>query len=342
MATDVAPAPRERGWKYVLIALAAFLLVPLIPPVRAFAPVAQTPVLLVPAIAACALVGWRAGGRFTLALIWCALTFWIMTRVPAAGGDSASYTSIARGWGLLAAATFGLVSLAAPGRRFLPRALVGIGIAVGVALLLSAVGIVTFAGAERAIEAQYEQRNAEAVTELRRWAARNESEWSSFVERFPGAERLLPDSEQMLSTLSRLAILVFPALLAIESLAALALAWSLYHRVTRVRIGAPLSTLREFRFSDQLVWALVAGIAIVLLPGLTVLRSAGLNLLVFFGTLYALRGVGVLFWLLAPYDFAIALACIVGVLAWPLFTAVALGLGLGDTWRDWRKPRRVT
>src|SRR3712207_8406043 len=34
-------------------------------------------------------------------------------------------------------------------------------------------------------------------------------------------------------------------------------------RVSRARIGPPLAPLREFRFNDQLVWGLVAGITAV-------------------------------------------------------------------------------
>src|SRR5512133_3608166 len=82
----VAAAPTERGWGKLLIALAAFLLIPAAPPMqalfpylRAILPVEQTMVLFVPALAACALVGWWAGGRAFFALAWVALAVLVAT-----------------------------------------------------------------------------------------------------------------------------------------------------------------------------------------------------------------------------------------------------------------------
>jgi hypothetical protein len=125
-------------------------------------------------------------------------------------------------------------------------------------------------------------------------------------------------------------------------LAALALAWAAYHRLGRTRLGAPLSPFKEFRFNDQLVWGLIVGLTIVFLPTLAGLRAAGANLLVFFGALYALRGLGVLAWFLAPGAVASALAVGAAMLLWPILLVAALGLGLGDTWADWRRRARPT
>ncbi|MFN9089607.1 MAG: DUF2232 domain-containing protein, partial [Gemmatimonadaceae bacterium] len=141
-----------------------------------------------------------------------------------------------------------------------------------------------------------------------------------------------------------------PALLALESLAALALGWAAYHRLTRSRIGPPLGALRDLRFNDQCVWGLVVGITVLLLPTLVEWRTVGLNLLCFFGTLYALRGAGVLTWWV-PDRIAgwalLALLVLVPILGpmWVLVTVLAItfSLGLGDTWRDFRAgaaPRR--
>jgi hypothetical protein len=133
-----------------------------------------------------------------------------------------------------------------------------------------------------------------------------------------------------------------PALLALESFAILALAWSLYHRLARARLGPPLARLREFRFNDQLVWGLILGVTLLVLPALADLRGAGLNLLVFFGALYLLRGFGVLTWFLAPRGLAMALLVGVALLLPPLVGAAALWFGLGDTWFDWRSRPRST
>jgi len=80
-------------------------------------------------------------------------------------------------------------------------------------------------------------------------------------------------------------------------------------------------------------------------------RGIGQNLLVFFGALYAMRGLGVLTWFMAPGSLGIALA-VAFVLLWaPVLNAfaalafmtlavAALALGLGDTWADWRSRAR--
>ena len=48
---------------------------------------------------------------------------------------------------------------------------------------------------------------------------------------------------------------------AIASLSALGLAWWLYRRVT-IRDAQPLGRLRDFKFSDELVWVVVIGAAL--------------------------------------------------------------------------------
>jgi hypothetical protein len=146
---------------------------------------------------------------------------------------------------------------------------------------------------------------------------------------------------------------VFPALLGLESLLVLALAWALFHRLSRVRIGAPLAPLREFRFNDQFVWGLIVGLVIFLLPSLAGMRGLGSNLVLFFGALYAIRGFGVLSWFLAPGALVAALVVGFAMLWWPVLSPVAVlgfmllalaafGLGLGDTWADWRSRARPT
>jgi hypothetical protein len=56
----------------------------------------------------------------------------------------------------------------------------------------------------------------------------------------------------------------------------------------------------------------------------------------FFGALYVLRGLGVLAWFIAERRLALAILILLAVLFTPAVGVLALGLGLGDTWVDWR------
>lgn len=345
MQDAVLPAPSERGWGKLLLALAAFLFLPLLPPLRALLPVEETLLLLLPAIAACCLVGWWAGGRFVLAVVWVGLAAWVLVQ-PAVPG---SFYNLVRGWSLLLAGAFGLVCLLAAQRPFFSRALATLVLALVLVLVLSARGPLTPARARDAVETELSRRNTESMTMFRQALQQHPEVFA----RMPQMGTLVDDFEQQLGQTAASGARLFPSLLLLESLAALSLAWSTYHRLSRTRLGAPLEQLKNFRFNDQLVWGLIAGIAIVFVPALDFLRGAGRNLLVFFGALYAIRGFGVLSWFFAPGVLTITLILGVAMLLLPVLNMVALlgftllalaafGLGLGDTWADWRRRARPT
>ena len=315
----------------------AFLCIPLIPLLRVVVPVEQALLLVTPALASCALVGWWLGGRVSLALVWTLLATWvILTPVP----GSAPYAALAKGWAVLLAASFGVMSVMSPHRSFFPRAMSATAFAFAISL-----GIVAFTGAsparaERVALAEYSRRVESWLTDWQNVSA--SPQWTELTRENPGMETLAEESERQLRAIPAVSSKLFPSLLALESLAVLALAWALFHRVSRTRIGAPLAPLRDFRFNDQLVWGLVAGITAVALPTLAAFRTIGLNLLVFFGTLYAVRGLGVLTWFLAPGRLMMALMIALAIFMWPLLGVFALGIGLGDTWLDWRRRARPT
>jgi hypothetical protein len=134
---------------------------------------------------------------------------------------------------------------------------------------------------------------------------------------------------------------LLPALLALESLAALALGWGIFQRFSPVKIGPPLSPLTEFRFNDQLVWGVAVGATLCLLPAFAEGRTAGLNLLVFFGVLYLIRGLGVLAWIArGRYAVIVILSLIPQVCI--MLGVLALALGLGDTWLDLRRRAKAS
>jgi hypothetical protein len=148
------------------------------------------------------------------------------------------------------------------------------------------------------------------------------------------------ESEAAMRSLPDAAAGLLPALLALESLAALGLAWGLYQRLSAVKIGPALGPLTEFRFSDQLIWGLAVGLTLCLLPAFVEARGVGFNLLLFFGALYLVRGLGVLAWIAkGRYLFMILLGLIPQGLA--LLGVVALAFGLGDTWLDLRRRRQT-
>ena len=325
MTDGTAPTPREQGWTRIALALAAFLLVPQVPALRAVLPVEDTALLLAPVLAVCFIVGWWVGGRPWPALLWAAMAAWLLA-LPAPQGRAA-YFDLARAWGLLVAGTFGMMCALGSGRRFLPNALAAVGLALLVALALTGIGGLAPGTAERVFAEQFAARNGESVQRLQ-----------EFASRAPWARVWTDQSIQILGVSSTVAARFFPAVLALESLAACALAWALYHRLARARLGAPLAPLREFRFSDQLVWGLVIGIVFITLPALGSMSVAGRNLLVFFSVLYVLRGIGVIAWFLTGGGRVLtALASATGILLWPMTAITAFCLGLGDTWFDWRR-----
>ena len=337
------PAPREQGWKGLLLALAAFLLLPLpvLSALRGLLPIAETIALLVPALAVCFVVGWCVGGRVYLAILWLGLAAWGLSR-PVAPGAPGAYNDLARAWALLAAGTFGVVSLISPAQRLFARALSATGLAMLIALVILTVGGRRPEQAQHVFADEFTRRAAAYTTAVQ--AQLRAVGTPGADGQSPALREFFEQSVQQLSEMSRLATTLAPALLALESLATFALAWALYHRLSRARLGPPLGALREFRFNDQLIWGFVAGLVIVLIPGLSPLHAAGGNLLLFFGTVYALRGFGVVAWLVSRGGgggrVAGALAVLGVVLFWPLAMPSALGLGLSDTWLDWRRRAR--
>jgi hypothetical protein len=222
---------------------------------------------------------------------------------------------------------------------------------LALATVMCLIGPVSIAQASNIVAEEFARRNAEMLAAMNRAIQLNAADWTALTTKIPAFASMPANVERELAALSGVGVAVFPALIALQSLAALALAWATYHRLSRARLGAPLRPLREFRFNDQLVWGLIVGLTIVLLPTLRALHGAGKNLLVFFAALYAVRGFGVLSWFMAPgslsvtlgVGFVMLLAPVLNVFAALVFMMLgvaALALGLGDTWADLRSRAR--
>lgn len=330
------PAPRERGWASVVVATLAFLVVPLTPLLRVLLPIEQTALLLAPALAGLAVAGWLAGGRAALAVVWVGVAAWSVWQL--AGGGL--FSLLQAGWALVVAASMGALIAwrRDPSVAFLARALRAV--TAGFALAAAAVAVVP-GGASRVVNAVAAESGRRAEASRVGWRQMTGlPEWKEFVAQNPAAGEMSDLVERQLTTLPAAARLLFPSLAALEALVALALAWAVYHRLARVRVGPPLSPVREFRFNDQLVWGVVAGLGLVVVPGVTALRMIGANLLLFSGALYTVRGVGVFMWMASPGRLATAALVVLGLLFWNVLGVMALGLGVGDTWFDWRSRAR--
>ena len=136
-------------------------------------------------------------------------------------------------------------------------------------------------------------------------------------------------------------VLVMPGILALVAVGGLVMAWSWYHRISRHPIGQPLGKLADFRFNDQLVWGVVVGLGIMILPAPAPLRELAGNVTLFFGGLFAVRGLAVTrTWLTqAPGPLLLFMALSLIFIA-PVALGGLLSLGLADTWLDFR--RRMT
>lgn len=150
-------------------------------------------------------------------------------------------------------------------------------------------------------------------------------------------------SEELESAVRRAfewAAALFPAWIAVASLAALGLAEFFRAKIAGLDATA-LRPIREFRFNDQWVWVWIAGLALLLVPAGAVAHRVGANAALLLGALYALRGLGVVLAWLGGLSFGIGwiLALVILLLTpvlWIALTGV-LVLGVSDTWLDLRR-----
>jgi hypothetical protein len=131
---------------------------------------------------------------------------------------------------------------------------------------------------------------------------------------------------------------IYPALLALASLPALAIGWYVLGRLSgRPEMPAPV---REFRFSDHLVWLFAAGLALFVLAPAGLAERLGANAAVFMAALFVVRGGAVIGWLLAAAGattWAWMLLALAALLLYPVVLGTAFVFGIGDTWLDVRE-----
>ena len=226
-------------------------------------------------------------------------------------------------WSLVLGGALAIISLRRPQWAFLSRALAAIGAAV------AAVG-----GALAATGA-WEGFDASMRTFIH----------AMVVGTFTMLAAQLPDAAPMgdLLEAARMAAelqwTLFPAMAALQALALLGLAWWIFAWAAPHESGwRQLRPLREFRFNDHLVWSLVAGLLLLLLPLGDVAERTGANLLFFMGGLYTLRGLAVMVFMAGTSSLLSATFGVVAVLLLSRYVLpLALLVGIGDTWLDVRR-----
>lgn len=230
---------------------------------------------------------------------------------------------MSRAWALLLGGAFVLLAVWRPGWSVIARAMTAVAVA-GVAATLW----LGFSGEWRALDGRIGEQLVQ-VSERTFATAQERSPESPWITDLASAARQVAELQAEL----------FPGLLALQSLAALGLVSWLISSFRRHEEGLfTVHPWREFRFNDQLVWMLIVGLALVLLPLGEGPNRVGYNAIVFMAALYALRGVGVFLFLSvgASSLLMIVFGAVAAIFLYPLILSAAILLGLGDTWLDVR------
>ena len=194
MAEAATSVAKTQSWRPLFWGLAALLLAPVLPLFEAIIPVQQTLLLLVLVVAACSIVGWKLGGRLALALIWVALSIWML--LQPAGPPGSQYDQMTRGWAILLAASFGLVSLWSTTMPFFSRALFALGLSVGVGFVIALSSPSGIARFQRAADEELTRRVSITIQKVEE--GRNTPEWQQMAARVPMVDTWNEDSEAMM------------------------------------------------------------------------------------------------------------------------------------------------
>lgn len=159
--------------------------------------------------------------------------------------------------------------------------------------------------------------------------------------RFAG--QFQPDAADLVGPLASAFGETFPALLVLQTLAGLALAWQWHIRLAAAPLGPPLTPFRQFRFGDAWVWGLVAVGGVWVAPALAALKLAALNVGIVLSALYCLRGIAIVVAVASgagvPTGLLVIGAVISSALALPLLLILpgVWTLGVFDTWLEFRR-----
>ena len=141
----------------------------------------------------------------------------------------------------------------------------------------------------------------------------------------------------------RFVSLTWPGMLALQTLAGLALAWHLAARAASPAANAPVARFKDFYMGDMWVWGIVAWLGVLILPVSGTLQVAGTNLGLVASTLYVVRGAAIV----ATFAEAFGISALALVIASAAAAALAVPLlfvlpglctlGITDTWYQYRR-----
>ena len=247
----------------------------------------------------------------------------VLVTVALSWGPADDFEQLERAWVVLLTAGIAIVLLVGGRRGWVATSLGALGLAGGAAAILMVATHLTLGKVAGAVEQHY-FTPARSLVDLVAPVGN------------PARESLNTSLLAVVGALSR----VLPGVVLLQSLAAQALAWALYHRIARAPRGEPVGALAGFRFNDHLIWGVALSLVAVLLPRLGWARALGGNLLLFFGGLYLVRGVAVLAAVASAVGFtglvASAVVLVGTVLLWWILAPALVVLGLTDTLVDWR------
>lgn len=202
---------------------------------------------------------------------------------------------------------------------------------------LRGTGIVVFGTAALSLAVGVEWRDIEhAVVQQGLAAQRAATELLSRGGNTPDPATM--DALQALSEGLRPMAPFFPGVLALLLFAGLCLAALLSPRIAG-RVAAPLpGRFDDFRFSDHLVWLVIAGLVGVLFAAASPAAGPAASLLTFGVGLYTLRGSAVLATALRPAPRLFVVLLMIGALFLLPFAVGGIALlGLADIWLDFRR-----
>ena len=229
-----------------------------------------------------------------------------------------------RGWALLLGGAFVIATLARPRDRLISRALYALAVVVAVIAVHSLFRPGLVSELDWWVASELRDAAGRAYDVFNAISASGQNSWA---ERF-GAT---------VFDWAEVQVILYPAFLALASIAALEVGWFVVSRFWGTR--SALGPFRDFRFSDQLIWVLIGGLVMLVLPIGSLSGRIGENAMLFMGGLYLVRGIAVMAWLAAATitsTWVAALWTICALLLYPIVAGAALAIGISDTWLDLR------